>query len=145
MNSKTLQKKQHKGGRPRVDEPRIHRVYTKLTRSERDLINARVRGSGMSRSEAIRLLLLHDNIPDFYYRGLNPFAAAAFKNLQPLQSNLNQIAHQLNGYSRKRIELNDDALSEIVVHTLKHTRAVEQLVKHLRHQFLTDGDSRVIT
>lgn len=140
---KNQQEKKHRGGRPRVNDPRAFTISTKVNSQEKALIDSKIKMSGLRNSEAIRVLLLNDKLPDSYYRGLNPFAVKGYQNLQPLQSNLNQIAHHLNQYAAAGARLNNDKLTKIVVQTAKHTRAVEQLVRHFRHELLTKGGSRV--
>lgn len=142
-STKPQEQKKHQGGRPKVESPRHIRIYTKLNEAEKRIVDERVKNTGMSRSEILRLLILHDELPDFYYRGLNPFAVKGYQNLQPLQSNLNQIAHELNRYAGAR--LSNQKLAQIVTQSAKHTRAVEQLVRHFRHELITKGDSRALT
>src|SRR5690606_8535190 len=85
-----------KDGRPVSLNPRIFTVSAKLNSTELDFVLDRVRSSGLSRSEAFRLLLLHEQLPQVIHKGIDVNASAAYQNLQPLQSNLNQIAHALN-------------------------------------------------
>lgn len=139
---KIKQSTKHKGGRPRTINPRTHYIKTRVSAEEKAIIEQKIKLSGLTKSEAVRVLLLHDQLPDFYYRGLNPFAIAGFKNLQPLQSNLNQIAHRLNQHVASGARLGDGKLAKIVVQAAKHTRAVEQLIRHFRHELITGGDSR---
>lgn len=96
-----------RGGRPLVDDPRKHTLSTKLNRSELRSVLSRIAASGLKRSEALRLLVLNEEIPKVIHRGVDVTATRAHQNLQPLQSNLNQIAHAFN------VALNTGKLAEV--------------------------------
>lgn len=85
-----------RGGRPMVGDPRKHTLSTKLNRSELRAVLSRIAASGLKRSEALRLLVLNEELPKVIHRGVDITATQAYQNLQPLQSNLNQIAHAFN-------------------------------------------------
>src|SRR5690606_5822714 len=82
-----------RGGRPPLADPRRYTLSTKLNKSELATVRARLVTSKLGQSEALRLLILNERLPEKVHAGLDITATQAYQNLQPLQSNLNQIAH----------------------------------------------------
>jgi len=95
------------------------------------MMTARARDAGLSIAEAIRYLILHDKPPKKVYGGLDVSAATAYRNLQPLQSNLNQIAHHLN--SAKSDEIDGINVRELALLFID----LEQNVAQLRSDIVT--------
>lgn len=121
----------NKGGRPRVPEPRRHRLSVRLTEAEHKRIDELVSESNMSRSEAARLLFFNVDLPKKVAGGVHVDAAKLYTKLQPLQSNINQIAHRLN--EQRPTNLSSDQINKITQLVL----AAEKTVKDFRSWVLT--------
>lgn len=85
-----------RGGRPRAENPRVVRVSAALTEIEAQHVFAKIQASGLTKSEAIRLLLLGEPLPEMRRVGFDPAALSGYAHLAPLASNLNQIARWFN-------------------------------------------------
>jgi len=85
-----------KGGRIKLEAPLCKSIRVKVTEREHREFMSRVDESGLSMSEAIRLIVFSERIPRKVYGGLDVSASDAYQKLQPLQSNLNQLCHHLN-------------------------------------------------
>jgi len=124
-------KKSNPGGRPKLDNPRTKVVRARLTESEFQTFSDNLEESGLKVFEALRLLVLNAQLPKKIYSGVAPQAAAAWVALQPLQSNLNQLAHWFNSNKVREISIDDARRVGAVI------SRVESLVKQLRHEILT--------
>lgn len=122
--------RRHPGGRPRADDPRATKMTVSLTAGEADAFTRQVRAAGMNRSEAIRLLLINADLPAARKTGIDPGASDAYAKLQPLQSNLNQIASWLN--KTRPVDLSRSDLETIQ----KNVAVTYRLVATLRQEIL---------
>lgn len=122
--------KKKKDGPPFLENPRRFTVSAKLNKDELDFVLTRIRATGLTRSEAFRLLLLHEELPSVVHKGVDVSASAAYQNLQPLQSNINQIARILNSDRTSQLDL--DGVNKIV----QFVRKVEGEVKTLRQEII---------
>ncbi|TEA79488.1 hypothetical protein [Allopusillimonas ginsengisoli] len=123
--------KNRRGGRPKSDMPRDKFLKVRLSANELKTLDHRLTQSGYTRSEAVRLLVLHERLPEKIHAGLDVSASQAYVKLQPLQSNLNQIAAHLNRV--KPLEMSRSDLETIY----KNTRVCESLLRKLRAEILT--------
>jgi len=126
----------NKGGRPRSQNPLCKFIKARLTESEFNEITERAKRSGLTVADAIRLMLFSEKLPKKIYGGLDISAARAYQNLQPLQSNLNQIAHHLNE-TRPEVMPHADALQIALI-----VRQIEDEVRVLRHEIITTNTQR---
>jgi len=122
-----------KGGRPKSEDPRDITISGMLNRAEFASVMEKINASNMRRSEAVRLLLLNAKLPEKIYGGVDVSASAAYVNLQPLQSNLNQIAHWLNKTQAANVT------AETLKKINQNVVATYKLVRELRQQILTTG------
>lgn len=120
----------NKGGRPKSADPRKFKLTASLSGDEFARATASISAAGLSRSEALRLLVLGAEFPEFQRMGLDPNASAAYANLAPLQSNLNQIAHWFNRVQPLEID------RETTVKIARNIEITYTAVKALRREIL---------
>lgn len=125
--------KSRRGGRPASEDPRKFIVSGKLNRAEHAQVMSKIRDAGLTRSEAVRLLLLNDRLPEKVFGGIDITSSEAYANLQPLQSNINQIAHWLNKVRPTNID------AETLTRINKNVVVVGKLLQEIRHRILTTG------
>lgn len=113
----------------RTLDPRKFTLSTRVSAEEKEMIDVKLLKAGISPATAIRLMLLHENLPNTVEAGVNITAREAYINLQPLQSNLNQIAHQLNT-NPGSIEI------QIIQKLVPLLKQIESEVKQLRSEVL---------
>lgn len=121
------------GGHPFIDDPRRHFISTRLNDRELSIVESKILDCGLTKSEAVRLLLTHEVLPQKIYGGVNVLSAEAYLKLQPLQSNINQIARWLN--KTRPTTISAQNLQAIY----KHMKAVEVFLRQLRQYILTSG------
>ncbi len=131
MPNDDTRKKPHRGGRPYASDPRKISITGKFSRTEFQQVMEKIRASGLTRAAAVRMLLLHEQLPKVVHGGVDVTASQAYAELQPLQSNLNQIAAWLNRVRPTEIT-KEQAKS---IH--QNTTAVYGLVQKLRAEILT--------
>lgn len=123
-------KPSRRGGRPPAADPRVIVLSTKVNKEEFGTVMQRMAETGLKRSEALRLLILHEHLPKKIMGGLDITASEAYQRLQPLQSNLNQIAHALNAERLSQIPPQGaQALLALI-------RKIEKEVKVLRQEVI---------
>lgn len=121
----------HRGGRPLTSDPRKISITGKFTRAEFHQVMEKISASGLTRAAAVRMLLLHERLPQTVYGGVDVTASQAYAELQPLQSNLNQIAAWLNKSRPAEIP------RETVKSIHQNVVATYALVQKLRAEILT--------
>lgn len=129
-NEKIENGKRRQGGRPAISDPRKITVSTRVNREEFARVMQRMRDTNLTRSEALRLLLLNEHLPQKIAGGIDITVSQAYQKLQPLQSNLNQIAHALNG--DRTSQINPDGLKAFVA----LIRKIEAEVKEIRQEII---------
>ena len=108
-------------------DPRRYTLSTKVNKSELATVRARLATSKLGQSEALRLLILNERLPERVHVGIDITAMTAYRNLQPLQSNLNQIAHELNADRTRQIPVEGArALLSLVRKIEAEVKAVRQ-------------------
>ena len=121
-----------RGGRPaNPDGKQCRSITAHFSQAEYDMVMSKIHTSGLRKSEAGRLLFLHQDLPKKVPSGVHRHAAQLYAKLQPLQSNINQIAHHLN--RQKPTNLNADAIRKIT----KLVLAAEKTIKDFRNWVVT--------
>src|SRR5690554_6609614 len=101
-----------RGGRPaNPDGKQCRSITAHYSQAEYDAVTAKIRAAGLRKSEAGRLLFLHQELPKKVPGGIHRHTTELYAKLQPLQSNINQIAHHLNQQCPKN--LSADAIKQI--------------------------------
>lgn len=72
----------------------------RLTPSEREVIKTAAASQRISAGALLRELIFSRKLPQTRTIGTDPGRLEAYQKLQPLQSNLNQLAHHLNTQAR---------------------------------------------
>lgn len=91
----------------------------------------KISASGLTRAAAVRMLLLHERLPQTVYGGVDITASQVYAELAPLQSNLNQIAGWLN--KARPTEIPKDVIKSIH----QNVQITYALVQKLRAEILT--------
>lgn len=118
------------GGRPREENPRYHTISARFTRAEYERVLRKILGSGLTKSEAVRILLLNDELPKKVHGGIDPGASESWAKLSTLQANINQIAKRLNESRLGGISV------EGAMKIVDYVRAVEVQVRALRAEIV---------
>ncbi len=124
----------HRGGRPHTANPRRRVVGVRFSDAELAEIQSKISVAGLRHSEAVRLLLLNDVLPTKVFGGTDVGAARAYQNLQPLQSNLNQLAKHMN--SDRTAQLSQGGAAKL----WDLLKSIEREVKVLRSEVITGGE-----
>lgn len=121
-----------RGGRPRSENPRLCKIAGKFSEAEYVEVCSKIAGAGLTKSEAVRLLLLGEPFPV----RLAPELGELYAKLQPLQSNLNQIARWMN-------TTQVDGMSAQNAHTLaQNIERTYKLIRRFRDQLLAAGTGK---
>lgn len=131
MTNDSTSKKHHRGGRPYASDPRKISITGKFTRAEFQQVMEKISASGLTRAAAVRMLLLHERLPQTVYGGIDITASQVYAELAPLQSNLNQIAGWLN--KTRPTEIPRETIKSIH----QNVQTTYALVQKLRAEILT--------
>lgn len=99
----------------------------RLTPEEREAIKAAALAQRISAGVLLRELIFSRKLPQTRTIGTDPGRLEAYQKLQPLQSNLNQLAHHLNTQARAggSVEITRDqykTLAQAITETYKILR-----------------------
>jgi len=107
----------------------------RLTVDEKLALEAAARQHKISAGALVRLAVFSRELPDTRTVGIDPGALSAYRQLQPLQSNLNQLARHLN-LAAQRGDLYRVVTRSEVGAVAKMTTAAYLLLRKLRREMI---------
>lgn len=125
--------------RPLAQDPRRFSLNLRLTQQEKQSLDEAAAHQQLTPSALARLLIFSRQLPTVRLAGIDPNGLEAYRKLQPLQSNLNQISHNMNAAARTG-DLNKIATRQELSELAKLTFAAHELLRDIRSKLITTDD-----